>query len=161
LYVFVQRVLGAGSSALGRTRQQVAGEALDQSAAWRQVAGPPDALSTEYVHHAGIYSSGERLVAVNRAAAEDQAPVLAGERVAELFNGLDFTRIDDQAGSSLGLIQEVWRPFLVAMLIALLVEAVLCMPRPKAEQKTTGFPSSSSPATVAATDATFDGRIGA
>ncbi len=139
LYVFVQRVLAAGSSALGRTRQLVAGEGGEQAATWHQVAGPPDALSTEYAHHAGVYSSGDRLLAVNRGAAEDQAAILAGDRVAELFKGLDFTRIDDQAGSSMGLIQEVWRPFLVAMLIALLVEAVLCMPRAAVEQKTSGF----------------------
>jgi hypothetical protein len=142
LYVFVQRVLAAGSSALGRTRQLVAGEAGEQAASWHQVAGPPDALSTDFAHHAGVYSFGDRLLAVNRAAAEDQAAVLAGDRVAELFKGLDFTRIDDQAGSTMGLIQEVWRPFLVVMLIALLVEAALCMPRIAREQKTNGFGAS-------------------
>src|SRR5262249_53515548 len=85
--------------------------------------------STEYAHHAGVYAAGERLLAVNRAAAEDQAAVLGDDRVAELFKGLDFARVDDRAGSLAGLIQEVWRPFLVGMLIAMLVEAGLCLPR--------------------------------
>lgn len=129
LYVVVQRLLAAGASALGRTRQLVAGEAAGAADDWRQVAGPPDAVSTDYPHHAGVYAAGDRLLAVNRSAAEDHAPVLADDRVAELFKGLDFTRVDDQAGSTAGLIQEVWRPFLVAMLAALLAEAALCLPR--------------------------------
>jgi hypothetical protein len=130
LYVFVQRALAAGAAVLGQTRQLVAGDAaLEQPATWKQLAGPADALSTDYAHHAGVYAAGERLLALNRAAAEDQAPVLADDRVGELFRGLDFTRVDDRAGSLAGLIQEVWRPFLVVMLIAMLVEAALCMPR--------------------------------
>jgi hypothetical protein len=135
LYVFVQRVLAAGASALGKARQLVAGEAGEQPAGWRQLAGPADAVSTDYVHHAGVYAAGDRLLAVNRAVAEDQTAVLAPERVAELFRGLNFTRVDDQAGSTAGLIQEVWRPFLVAMLIALLVEAGLCLPRRAQDQQ--------------------------
>jgi hypothetical protein len=130
LYVLVQRALVAGASVLGQTRQLIAGDAAqEQPAQWKQVAGPADAISTEYAHHAGVYTAGERLLAVNRSPAEDMAAVLADDRVAELFKGLDFTRVDDRAGSLAGLIEEVWRSFLVAMLIAMLVEAALCMPR--------------------------------
>jgi hypothetical protein len=129
LYAMVQRLLAAGAAALGQTRQLVAGDAAsEQPATWRQVAGAPDALSTDYAHHAGVYLAGERLLAVNRSAAEDQAPVLGSDRVAELFRGLDFTRVDDHAGSLVGLIEEIWRPFLAVMMIALLVEAGLCLP---------------------------------
>jgi hypothetical protein len=116
---------------LGQTRQMVAGDAAvaEEPATWRQVAGAPEAISTDYAYHAGVYQAGDKLLAVNRSTAEDQAAVLADERVAELFQGLDFTRVDDRAGSLIGLIQEIWRPFLIAMLIALLAEAALCLPR--------------------------------
>src|SRR5262249_46769173 len=128
LYVFVQRLLATGAAALGQTRQLVAGDAAaEQPTTWRQLAGPPDPTSTEYVHHAGVYAAGEKLLAVNRSPAEDQAAVLADDRVAELFRGLNFVRVDDRAGSLVGLIQEIWRPFLVAMLFAMLVEAGLCL----------------------------------
>src|SRR5437899_2025977 len=80
---------------------------------WRQVAGAPEALSTDYPHHAGIYLDGDKLLAVNRAEAEDQAAVLPDDRVAGLFKDLDFTRVDDRAGSLVGLIQEIWRLFLM------------------------------------------------
>jgi hypothetical protein len=130
LYAFVHRALAAGAAVLGRTRQLVAGDAgTEQPTAWHQVVGAADAISTEYVHHAGVYAAGDKLLAVNRAAAEDQAAVLPGDRVADLFKGLNFTRVDDRAGSLAGLIQEIWRPFLAIMMISLLVEAALCMPR--------------------------------
>jgi hypothetical protein len=134
LYAFVQRCLAAGVAVLGQTRQLVAGDATtEEPTSWHQVIGATDALSTDYQHHAGIYTAGEKLLAVNRAASEDQAPVLTDVRISELFKGLDFSRVDDRAGSLAGLIQEIWRPFLVLMMIALLVEAGLCMPRRRTE----------------------------
>jgi hypothetical protein len=135
LYVLVQRALAAGSAVLGGTRAVVAGEPPgDLPTRWERLAGDSQALSTEYPIQAGIYSAGGKLLAVNRAAAEDSAPVLADRRVAELFRGLDFTRVDDNAGSMGSLVREVWRLFLVAMLAALLLEAGLCLPKVRSRE---------------------------
>lgn len=130
LYVLVQRALASGAAVLGNTRQLVAGDVSgEQPTAWQQLAGPPEALSTEFAFHGGVYSAAERLLALNRTTAEDQAAVLPDGRVAELFQGLDFARVDDKAGNLAALIQEIWRLFLVAMIIALIVEAALCLPK--------------------------------
>lgn len=130
LYVLVQRALASGAAVLGNTRQLVAGDVSgEQPTAWQQLAGPPEALSTEFAFHSGVYSAAERLLALNRTSAEDQAAVLPDGRVAELFQGLDFARVDDKAGNLAALIQEIWRLFLVAMIIALIVEAALCLPK--------------------------------
>src|SRR4029079_15745206 len=91
LYVLVQRALAAGAAILGNTRQLVAGDPADAAvAAWQRVVGPFEALSTEYPWHRGVYQEGEKLLAVNRPAAEDGARVLGDQRVLELFRGLDF-----------------------------------------------------------------------
>jgi hypothetical protein len=130
LYVLVQRALAAGGAALGQFRQLVAGDtANERPAEWRQLAGRLDAVSTEYQHQAGVYQSGDKLLAVNRSSREDLAAVLADDRVSDLFKGLDFTRVDDRAGHFSRLVEEVWRSFLVAMMVALLIEAALCLPR--------------------------------
>lgn len=130
LYVLVQRALASGAAVLGNTRQLVAGDVSgEQPTAWQQLAGPPEALSTEFAFHGGVYSAAERLLALNRTTAEDQAAVLPDGRVAELFQGLDFARVDDKAGNLAALIQEIWRLFLVAMIVALIVEAALCLPK--------------------------------
>jgi len=71
LYVVVQRALAAGASVLGNTRQLVAGDPADNDPAeWQRVIAAAEALSTEYPFHRGIYTSGEKLLAVNRPAVE-------------------------------------------------------------------------------------------
>ncbi len=130
LYVLVQRALAGGAAALEGTRQVVAGDpSAGDTSGWKPVAGAVGALSTDYASHAGIYAAGERLLAVNPAAAEGTAPILADERVAGLFRGLDFSRVDAQAGGAGSLIQEVWRLFLAAMMVSMVAEAALCLPR--------------------------------
>ncbi len=94
------------------------------------MAGGEEAISTDFPYHRGVYQSGERLLAVNRSVAEEQRAVLADARVPDLFRGLDFARVDDRAGNLASLIQEIWRLFLVAMMTAMVVEALLCMPKP-------------------------------
>ena len=130
LYVLVQRAEAAGAAVLGGTRQLAAGAASGEDPArWKRLAGAEEAVSTDFAFHRGAYQAGDRLLAVNRPAAEDAAPILADDRVAGLFRGLDFSRVDDRAGGDGSLIQEVWRLFLVALMVALIAEAVLCLPR--------------------------------
>jgi hypothetical protein len=115
---------------LGNTRELTAGDlAGEDPAGWKRLTGAEEALSTDYPLHRGIYRSADRLLAVSRPTAEDGASVLADGRVAGLFRGLDFTRVDDRAGNLSSLIQEIWRLFLVAMMVAMVVEAGLCLPR--------------------------------
>ena len=135
LYAAVQRAMASGAMVLGNTRNLVAGHApaglnsKEGSQAWQRLAGAENALSTEYPYCPGIFQAGDRLLAINRSAAEDQAPVLDDVRVAGLFQGLDFARFDDTAGSTRALVQEIWRLLLEAMIVFMLLEALLCMPK--------------------------------
>ena len=135
LYAFVQRAVAAGSAVLGRTRwleagassgETVSGENSDQ---WQRLSGGEQGLSTEASCHAGVYSVGEKLLAVNRPASEDDDKQLGDQAVTDLFRGLDFTRVDDRAGNASALIQEIWRIFLSVMLLSLVLEALLCVPK--------------------------------
>lgn len=130
LYAFVQRSLAAGAAQLSKARQADAGAADNESgSAWVRLSEEEQGLSTESRFQRGVYSAGDRLLAVNRPASEDAIALVADGRVNGLFRGLDFTRVDDQAGSLNALIQEIWRVFLVMMLIALVLEAALCLPK--------------------------------
>ena len=129
-YVLVQRALADGAAILEDVRQVDAAQGGGADAKdWKRLAGTADALSTDYPAQAGVYEAGERLLAVNRPAAEDLAPVLTADQVAGLFRGLDFTRVDDTADGAGSLVQEIWRLFLVAMMVAMVVEAALCLPK--------------------------------
>ncbi len=130
LYAFMQRVLANGAAVLSRARQLDAGDpGSEDPAAWSRLNDGDQSLSTEAASQHGVYAGGDRLLAVNRPATEDAAKVLPDARVAELFRGLSFVRVDDQAGSFNSLIQEIWRVFLVAMLVSLVLEAALCLPK--------------------------------
>jgi hypothetical protein len=130
MYAFIQRALATGAAVLTKAKQLDAGEPEGETPiSWTVLAEGDKGLSTEAAHHRGVYGSDDRLLAVNRPAVEDEARVLGESRIAELFRGLNFVRVDDQAGSLGSLIQEIWRVFLVAMLISLVAEAVLCLPK--------------------------------
>jgi hypothetical protein len=136
LYALVQRAVDAGLTAVGHAQQVDAGEhALGGETAravghehWRQIAGPP-AATTEAGVHPGVYAAPDRLVAVNRPPAEDAAAIVADLDVEQLFQGLSFTRFEQKTGGSGNIVEEVWRLFLMALVLALIAEGLLCLPR--------------------------------
>ena len=138
LYALVQRAIDRGLAVLGNARQADAGAATAALAAagapWTRRAGAANAPSTEAGLHAGVFAAGDRLVAVNRPAAEDAALAVADKQVDTLFRGLSFARIAGTAGDTDRLVREIWRAFLIAMLLALVGEGLLGLPRLAAAQ---------------------------
>ncbi len=139
LYALVQRAIDRGTAVLGKARQLDAGAAADvlaaKAAEWNRLAGPADSLSTEIGRHAGVFESDDRLVAVNRPAAEDAGLIAADERIDGLFRDLAYSRITGKAGSTDSLVQEIWRAFLIAMILALMAEGLLCLPKPAGSEQ--------------------------
>jgi len=154
LYAVVQRAIDAGLEAVGNARQIDAGAMLlsgtdaggqrssqqRSQEDWRQIAGPPSA-STEAGFHAGVYASRGRLLAVNRPAAEDAAEVVDNRQIETLFQGLSFSRFEQKAGGLGAIVEEVWRLFLVALLVALAVEGLLCFPRRPSDRLSRSLPA--------------------
>jgi hypothetical protein len=90
--------------------------------------GTPDPANA--AHEAGIYRFGERLLAVNRPAQEDNPEILTREQLDQTLEGTKYTLLDQagQAGDP-SLSNDVWRAFLIAALCFLIAEAVLCLPK--------------------------------
>jgi hypothetical protein len=59
--------------------------------------------------------------------------VMPIDRVDALFEGLAYERIDDAVDNPESLASEIWRFFLMAMVLALVAEAILCMPEKKVQ----------------------------
>lgn len=133
LYALVQRAIDRGRAVLGAARQLDAGPAAVALAAtnrgWTRIAGPTSGASTEAGLHAGVFQAGDRLFAVNRPAAEDAAAAVGDDRIDALFPGLGFSRITGRAGAADSIVQETWRAFLIAMLLALIGEGFLSLPK--------------------------------
>ena len=143
LYALVQRALDRGLTVLARARQADAGPAAADLAracgSWMRQGGTASP-SAEAGFHAGVFSCGDRLVAVNRPAAEDAALAVADDRIDGLFRGLSFQRITGTAGDTTSLVQEIWRAFLIAMLLALVAEGLLSLPRPASADRAAKAP---------------------
>ncbi len=127
-YAMLQRALQAGASALGNAQQRDASPmALDGAVSWKGV-DEASASSSPTGLTAGVFEAGERRVALNRPLGEDDAAILGEEALASLFAGLSFHRVDDSVDSERDIANEIWRTFLLLMALAIIVEAVLCLP---------------------------------
>jgi hypothetical protein len=99
-----------------------------QPSEWQQVAGATG-LSSEYDIQPGIYRDGSRLFAVNRNDLEDDRALIDDPQLTALFDGLQMQRIDQSLDDSSSIFREVWRLFLIFVIVALLLESLLCLPR--------------------------------
>ena len=131
LYVFVQRSLGRRAPQCWRKRGSSTPATPDgeDPAAWTRSPTSDEGLSTESAFHRGVYR--ERRSAAGRQSSRGRRRRRCWPTSAwpSCFEGLNFARVDDQAGSLGSLIQEIWRVFLVAMMVAMVVEAALCLPK--------------------------------
>jgi hypothetical protein len=129
LYVTIQRLLAAGAQRVGSARNAIAGsEQRLVGPASSLAAGSETAPSSEYGMHAGVYQGDGLLVAMHRSPQEDELRMVDDEELGKLFGALSWAKIG--AGkTATSLVQEIWRWFVVAMLLALLLEALLCLPR--------------------------------
>ena len=106
-YVMFQRAIADGSKTLGNAQMR-------------------DATNT---HPTSVVDeAGGKLIAYNRPVREDSPLMLSDESVNELFAGLQFRRVDDQVENESSLANEIWRTFLILMALALIGEAILCLP---------------------------------
>ncbi len=129
MYIAIQRVLAAGSTRIGTTRMASVGQStaqLFENAI--QSAGDGSVLSNQFSQHPGVYQSDDLLIAQNRLGDEDSGKLVSAETLSSLFGALNWTRIEVGA-TARSLVQEIWRWFVIVMLFAMVVEALLCMPK--------------------------------
>jgi hypothetical protein len=158
LYVAVQRALEAGVQSQATTRALEAGKAfasnlpshrqdtgssqgappsppqlpatLSQAAVqWEPTLALHDAYSNEYPWRSGAYRDGDQLLSVNRSPSEDQSSMVDAQQLSGLFEGVRFDHVQGDAKDQGGFVREIWRMFLILMLVAMVVESLLCIPR--------------------------------
>ena len=148
-FIMIHRALEEGANAVATARFREAGpdalpasgiaytliDSAGDTASFSGQGFLPSALRVER-------SSGkDHLIAINRPVTEDDTRLVAPESLDALLEGVDFRQISDELDSGSSLAAEVWRAFLVAMALALLAEAILCLPpRTEQEEATPGFP---------------------
>jgi len=132
-YVMLHRALADGASSLAPARQVPAGPgALDENEEWIRLAPEGEPIRSEAPLQAGVFQrGGKELRALNRPRAEDVVTTMTNAELKAIWEGFDMEIIRDEAGGRGSLASEIWRAFLVVMGLALLLEAILCLPQPK------------------------------
>ncbi|MDG1358489.1 MAG: hypothetical protein P8P36_09875, partial [Akkermansiaceae bacterium] len=89
-----------------------------------------DSKSSNAPYEAGVWRLGDRLVATNRPASEDEWLILDQNSLRALLEGTQYSLFEETGGSE-SLVKEIWKALLIAMLVFLITEALLCL-QPKA-----------------------------
>lgn len=146
-FVMLHRALEEGANAVSNAQfRTTSAEALPEAPAFSLLdsTAAVETLSATGLTPAAVKvarPSGEDLfVALNRPPREDDPRTLAAESLEPLLDGVEFRIVSDELNSGNSLASEVWRAFLVAMALALLAEAILCLPaRHEEKQPSPGF----------------------
>lgn len=92
-----------------------------------------DESTAEPEYRAGVYRQNERLIATNRPLSEDTPDIITPQLLASILEGTDYRLLEQEASSDgAPLFQEAWRSFIIAMLLFLISEAILCLPKKSA-----------------------------
>lgn len=126
LVPMLQRMLQAGVRRVQQVSSVACGElsAADQTLPWVSVdSTTPKDIRTQ----AGVYRAGDRLLAVNRPATEDDPELVDPDDARKLFGDLPVQTLQERHDT--GALQgEIWRFFVYAMLLFLIAEGILILP---------------------------------
>ena len=131
--VAAQRLIQKGTDRLHSGFRAVAGsekaETKNDEVRERLDTFEDDDPSQEH-YRAGVYRLGERVIAVNRKPAESSPEKVTKEGLKELLGDTSYSLFSDE-NSRDDLVKEAWRAFLIAVLVFLITEALLCLqPKP-------------------------------
>ncbi|MCU0797883.1 MAG: BatA and WFA domain-containing protein [Akkermansiaceae bacterium] len=95
-----------------------------------RIDGFPNNDRAESLHLAGVFQTSEDILALNRPLAEDIPGAISPDTLDVLLAGTDFSLFEDQRASARDKLgSSIWWLFLSAMLLFLLAEAILCLPK--------------------------------
>jgi len=145
--VLLQRSFDDGSRRLGAGFFGVAGEdsAIPQGDEIRaRVDSYAEGDAGNVAYEAGVYRFGERTVAVNRPVGEDSIEMLTTAQLDAALLDTDYSLLEDKSSSSESFFSEAWRAFLIAMLLFLIIEALLCLQPKRVDTSTAPSPEPTS-----------------
>lgn len=78
-------------------------------------------------YEAGVWKMGEKIIATNRPETEDNWIITSEDDLKSALEETPYQLFEDKGSEDDSFAQEIWRAFLVAMLVFLITEAFLCL----------------------------------
>jgi hypothetical protein len=126
LVPMVQRMVQEGARRLGRVADADVGDR--QFAGGAELASFASAAAGAVRGGAGVFRADGRLVALNRPAGEDDTEALDEAGVRDVFGPVQYRLFEDKGAERSAAQAEMWRWFVLLMLVFLTAEAVLAVP---------------------------------
>jgi hypothetical protein len=127
LVPLMQRLMATGAQFLNQSGESFCGEWSPPagSGPWKCV----DSTDTrDPCFRSGVYRSGNQFLALNRPLSEDEKESMDIVAVKALFGDIPVQIFEEKPDHSSSLQSEIWRTFLIAMLVVMLLEGFLVMP---------------------------------
>ena len=130
LYVMFQRALEQGASSLVKSKQLETGSTtIKDSHLWVPLElNDNPAAEDQRAFFAGVYENDGEVIAINRPVSEDAVGRIDPATIEELLGEDSFELITTSASSLSGLTNEIWKLFIIAMVIALIAEGWFSLP---------------------------------
>ena len=127
-FALLHRTLQKGVTSGASSQQWDAAADALADGEWARLGPPEDSVGGERPLRAGAFQSGERFRALNRPLGEGDPSRLDSGELSSLLAGFDYRVIEGKAGEGGALANEIWRSLVVLVGLALVAEAILCMP---------------------------------
>ena len=85
------------------------------------------AIKSTPLYLAGVKRIKQRVVATNRPAEEDSWSQIDDPELAEMLKGTNYSLFENTGNEDASLTQQIWQAFLIAALVFLIIEALLCL----------------------------------
>lgn len=123
LVPLIQRLFDAGAKRITQSDMIVCGEnSLNGATQIRPVEG------NDYRINAGVYRVDGQLVAVNHPPDEDIFEIVDETVARKLFTSVPVAYFEEKTADGQGFQSEIWRTFLIAMVMFLIIESILVLP---------------------------------
>lgn len=123
LVPLIQRLFNAGARRITQSDMLVCGEnSLNSSMQIRGVEG------NDYKINVGVYRVDGRLVAINHPPDEDIFEIVDETVARKLFSSVPVAYFEEKTAEGQGFQSEIWRTFLIAMVMFLIIESILVLP---------------------------------
>jgi hypothetical protein len=130
LYIMLQRALHDGLTGPSTGVVFEAGASLPSDLQEWQAANEATktTLPWERPYQSGAYQNEERIITVNRSHDEDTAPLMTESQWQNVLSETRVSTFLDDPSTDRSLVREIWRAFIVMMIVGLLGEAILSLP---------------------------------
>ena len=108
---------------------------IDNSKVNARYSIDPDDIHSHPLYLAGVKRIGEHIIATNRPHAEDDTNNLGDDELSEILKGTNFTIFENNGKNTTSSTNPIWQFFLIAALLFLIIEAILCLNKKPAAKK--------------------------